>query len=609
MSNKRRISRRDFIKGAAITTAAVAASNLMPQTSADAQAPTTWDQTADIVVIGSGAAGLPAALVAVDGGASVIVVEANYDVGGHAITSGGNTPLGGGTSAQKKYGIQDSPDLYFQDLVDWSVIEPNGSSNYTYNDRELMRAAADNSAPTYELLVANGVKFNEIPPDNSGGHSVGNSVPREHHVSWTKGASLEAPVGAAGTAWIRPLEDSARKKGVKFLLNYKMTGVIREKPVAGRVLGVTVQYNPLILPGQTAPLKSFRSDGNIDSTAKTMNIKANKAVIIATGGSTSNVNFRRMFDPRQTEEYPVGGEPYSYQDASGEMAGMAVGAMLWGLAHQALSNGGGFRQRPTCGCKYNYATWSKDSPIFPLFKATGLTIADFQDVVIVNQVGKRFYDETRGNTPEGNVSGDVKPYVPGSWRNLNNVKNRDPHMWYFLDAATAINENSAGPYYSGGPTWAIFDADAVAREKWNPAPPNVDPDGYFFSGNTLAELAAAIKNPYMKKPMDGKTLEETVARYNSFVDSGKDEDFEKVTPKWKIAKAPFYAAWNTPVVHDTRAGLRINGKGQVVDWGGQVIPGLYSAGECAGGWNQHGLGRCATQGFIAGKYAAVENKL
>ena len=40
--------------------------------------------------------------------------------------------------------------------------------------------------------------------------------------------------------------------------------------------------------------------------------------------------------------------------------------------------------------------------------------------------------------------------------------------------------------------------------------------------------------------------------------------------------------------------------------GGQVIPGLYCAGESAGGFNQHGLGRCTTQGFIAGTNAARE---
>jgi len=58
-----------------------------------------WSREADVVVIGSGATGLPAAIVAREAGASVIVIEAEKDIGGHAITSGGNVPLGGGTSA------------------------------------------------------------------------------------------------------------------------------------------------------------------------------------------------------------------------------------------------------------------------------------------------------------------------------------------------------------------------------------------------------------------------------------------------------------------------------------------------------------------------------
>ena len=106
--------------------------------------------------------------------------------------------------------------------------------------------------------------------------------------------------------------------------------------------------------------------------------------------------------------------------------------------------------------------------------------------------------------------------------------------------------------------------------------------------------------------MKGATLQATVERYNSFVDSGEDSDFGKPSPKYKIQTPPFYAAWATPVIHDTRAGLRINAKCQVMDMNGQVIPGLYCAGESAGGFNQHGMGRCATQGYIAGINAARE---
>ena len=148
-----------------------------------------WDYEAEVVVIGAGAMGMPAAIRARDQGASVIVVEANYDIGGHAILSQGNIPLGGGTSAQKKYGIKDSPDLVFQDLTDWSIVETNAMPEYRYNDRALQRAFADNCAPTYEFLIENGVKFNDTPPDSFGGHAIGLSAPRENHTdseSWTR---------------------------------------------------------------------------------------------------------------------------------------------------------------------------------------------------------------------------------------------------------------------------------------------------------------------------------------------------------------------------------------------------------------------------------------
>ena len=103
----------------------------------------TWKQM--LIVIMQVPRALPAAIAARDTGASVIV-EANYDIGGHAILSGGSVPLGGGRSAQHKYGIKDSPDLVFADLTDWSIVQPNGWPDYRYNDRAVMRGFADHCA-------------------------------------------------------------------------------------------------------------------------------------------------------------------------------------------------------------------------------------------------------------------------------------------------------------------------------------------------------------------------------------------------------------------------------------------------------------------------------
>lgn len=606
---KKTISRRAFVGRAGIGAAALTGASAMSGLGLQAQqraasaVPTKWDLEADVVVIGSGACGLPAAIRAVDHGASVIVVEANYDIGGHGIINGGQVPLGGGTSAQKKHGIVDSPDILFKDLTDWSVVETNGMPEYRYNDRGVQRALADNEAAAYEFLLENGVKFKEGPPGVQGGHAIGISAPRENYAVWEKGQSLESPRGGGGTVVYRALEDSAKKKGVRFLLNYHMDAIVREAPSSGRVLGIQVSHTPKFLPGSTTPMRPFRSDGVIDRTTKTVTVRARKAVIVATGGSSSHVHFRRMFDPRLTEEFQVAGEPYSSQDASGELAGMAIGAALWGTANQTLERNGAFRKRPVIGAQHIYPEWTPNSPVFPLVRATGIRVEDWQDLILVNQVGKRFYDETAEGWPYGTHHGFLDPYVQGDWRNARRITYKPQN---FLDAALAPNEGSQPPDYAAGPIWAIFDADAVKREKWDLSPPATDPL-YFFSADTVAQLAAQIrKNPYQRVDMPARNLEATVARYNTIVDFGYDPDFEKPNPTHKIQTPPFYAAWATPVVHDTYAGLRINMKCQVLDFNGQVIPGLYCGGESAGGCSQHGQGRAITQGFIAGKEAANE---
>lgn len=478
--------------------------------------------------------------------------------------------------------------MLFKDLTDWSVTEPNGATDYRFNDREIIRAFADNSAPTYEFLVKHGVAFVDKAPDDFGGTSVGNSVAREAHAAVIKWPQVQTgkpedpevqAVTSSGSGLMRPLEAAAKKAGVTILLKHHMTTIYRQRTTSGRVVGIAATNN-----------------------GKTVTIRARKAVVIATGGHSGNVNFRRMFDPRLTEEYMgSAGEPWSTQDASGELAAMAIGGSLWGLANQTGDFGANLTRPGFVGTKYGYVNlqWLPGSPVFSKAGAAGLRVRNWQDMILVNMIGKRFYDETDGQFPSNDV-GSIKPYTSGSYLNAN-VKYQQVN---FLNAALA---GIGDAHNGGGPIWAIFDADAITREKWDVKPPNVDiAGGLFFSAPTLAGLASKIKMKYQRVAMPPAGLEATVARYNSFVDSGTDADFGKPKPAYKIATPPFYAAWAMPVVHDTRAGLRINANCQVVDLSGQVIPGLYCGGESAGGFSQHGLARATCQGYIAGKHAATE---
>src|SRR5262245_800291 len=245
------INRRDLIVRGGATAAALTAGGAAASAQTQ-QIPVKWDREADVVVIGSGATGLPAAIVAKEAGSSVIVVEAQPHVGGHARVSGGNVPLGGGTSVQKKYGIEDSPDLVFKDLTDWSVVQPNGFPDYRYNDREIIRAFADNCAQTFEFLLAHGVVFVDKPPDRRGGSSVGNSVLRTMHcapMDWPliqTGAPANANQRTAmstGNGLMQPLDAAAQKAGVEYLLEHKMMSIYRESPKSGRVVGVEADHN------------------------------------------------------------------------------------------------------------------------------------------------------------------------------------------------------------------------------------------------------------------------------------------------------------------------------------------------------------------------------
>lgn len=546
------LSRRDFVKSSAAGFGGMAAlAGLDPAQLEAAEPPRRWDRVADVVVVGSGAAGLPAAISAAEHGASVILIEQNYDVGGHAIQSGGGMALGGGSHNQKKHGIEDSPEKWYNDLVNWH--------DYRFSDREIVWAFAQESAQTLDWLVEKcGVVLRDQPPGNPDGGPP--TVPRSQGPVFNSPAGGPSPTGSPGTALMRPLEATARKAGVEILLEHSLTDVYRQTDGATRVVGIRAM-----------------------TKGKPLTIQARRGVILATGGHTSNIPFRMTFNPRLTAEYQVVGEPYSMQSGDGELAGFRVGGALWGTANQTLDTRARTHvmEKPVLiGSQFGYlrpGTRPTDdltkSPIFSKFRATGLPIKDHQDVIHVNMAGVRFVSE-------------------------------EATGWTWWNACMAPNARTPKGVNGGGPIWAIFDADAAKREEWTCAPPYVDLDGWFFSGNTIEELASKVMCKYQKEPLPADVLASTVRRYNSFVDAGKDADFGKSGPKFKIQTPPFYAAWSTPCAHDCLSGLRINPKAQVVDWSGAVIPGLFCAGESAGGFMQHGLAKCLTFGRIAGREAA-----
>ena len=135
---------------------------------------------------------------------------------------------------------------------------------------------------------------------------------------------------------------------------------------------------------------------------------------------------------------------------------------------------------------------------------------------------------------------------------------------------------------------------------------NADVAGMEAKGNvvvadTLEELAEKLGIP-------ADTFVETIERYNSFVDAQKDDDFGKPLFGEKIDEAPFVATPRSPSLHHTMGGVKIDTNTHVISTEGNVIDGLYAAGEVTGGLHAgNRLGSNAMTVFLVFGRIAGEN--
>src|SRR5258705_40942 len=125
-----------------------------------------------------------------------------------------------------------------------------------------------------------------------------------------------------GTVIVRPLEKIARQMGIEILLQQQMTKIHRESQLAGRVTGIAV----------------IEVDDSYRQKTRTMNIRARKGIIIATGGCAGNPVFRTMFDVRLTEEYRAENSEWTQRTGDGEIAAMEIGAALGATACQTTQD-------------------------------------------------------------------------------------------------------------------------------------------------------------------------------------------------------------------------------------------------------------------------------
>jgi fumarate reductase flavoprotein subunit len=270
-------------------------------------------------------------------------------------------------------------------------------------------------------------------------------------------------------------------------------------------------------------------------------------IVLASGGFSRSEALLSLFAPAQAGAVRIGGEGNT---GDGLRQAWKLGAGLRDMGQIR----GTFGTHPDCGPERHE-----------------ILLAFYLGAIIVNQQGRRFIDESR------------------SYKQLGDAALQQSQCLAFQLFDRQVMEKSA----TGVP---LFDLQQALDR------------GLLRQAETLDELACQCG-------LDEVALRATVAAYNAGVDSGHDEFgrdglCHHVGLRTRIDQAPFFAYLSTTVVLATYCGLDIDTETRVRDVDGDVINGLYAAGEVAGGFHGRSymtgtsLGKAAIFGRIAGRQAA-----
>ncbi len=277
------LSRRTLLKSSMIATPALF--GLGMSTAEAAALPKKWDETVDVVIVGSGFAALTAAYMAKKAGCSVAILEKMPTAGGNSIINGGIMGVPG-TEIQKEKGISDSPELMAQDML---------KAGLYMNHPDKVKALCEEAYPAYRMLVDElGVEFSKTILKHEGGHSVPRSL---------------FTANGSGSEIVNKLLKGLEKIGVKPRLRTIMDHIHLD--ASGRAVGVTVR-------------EKYRF-GKPDS-GKTKTIRAKKGIVLAHGGFGADVEYRAIFDPKLGGAFQTTNQPGATAEAWREAA--SIGAQM-----------------------------------------------------------------------------------------------------------------------------------------------------------------------------------------------------------------------------------------------------------------------------------------
>ncbi len=262
---KEKLTRRELLKTGGLFTGGMLASAL-PGAATAGLSPQkiAWDKSFDVIVVGSGLAGLSAGITAAEAGSETIILEKMMAHGGSSVISGG-TFAACNTEAQKKAGIKDSEELYFNDLM---------KAGERLNVPELVETLVKNSADAHRFLVQRGALY-EKELRTVAQHSV---------------KRCYQPVYSMGLNVIKPLlRHYLGLNKAHLQLRTKIDEVIRDH--SGRAVGLKVREGYLF--DAQSP-----SDDRTNQTGTARYYKARKGIVFASGGFSRDLEFREYEFPQ-----------------------------------------------------------------------------------------------------------------------------------------------------------------------------------------------------------------------------------------------------------------------------------------------------------------------
>jgi succinate dehydrogenase/fumarate reductase flavoprotein subunit len=546
----------------------------------------------DVVVMGSGAAGLTAALVAAKAGNTVAVLEKADHFGGTTAISGGGIWIPASPQAIAE-GVDDNIEKarnYVLGVVG-NRAERALIDAYLKNGPEMIEWLAANSETVFQISPPSSDWYPEVigavdygrllAPSEYDGKKLGKNFDRlsqpRHEFNAPGGMMIDlfdlpyiAKLPSPGALWYMA------KIAVRFALDKRKlergSRLTMGNALAGRLLHSAIDAGVDLY--ETTPVEGLvTTNGKVTGVRATMKgvsteITATKGVVLASGGFSANAEMRKAYIPFAEQHVSI--LPYE-NTGDGIVSAQSAGAVMGAQNHVNAVWAVVSKRTREDGYVERYAH---------------LIDMSKPGCIAVNKAGQRFGNEASVHFVEAMHATETVPA-------------------HIIANAKFVKKYGMGLVLPGG--GKIKDMVAC---------------GYMKTGATLAELAAQIG-------VDAAGLEATAAKVNADAATGKDTQFgkgdtqidieigdPKHTPNacfGPLGDGPYYAIEIFPGDGSTTVGVKIDDQCRVIDKDGAPIAGLYAAGLDANSiWQgkspAHGcnVGPAMVTGYIAGK-AISEN--